>query len=79
MRFAEARREARAEDLELAVLLREPELDAVPVEPRRPVPFAGRNRRDAQLADMPAISAKSWCASIGIWPNMSWKQSGASR
>ena len=45
VRFAEARGEARAEDLELAMLLRQPELDAVPVEPRRPVAFAGGNRR----------------------------------
>jgi len=40
VRFAEARREPRAEDLELAMLLRQPELDAMPVEPRCPVAFA---------------------------------------
>src|SRR4051794_5242597 len=52
MRLAEAGRQARAEDLELARLARQPELDAVPVEPRRAMPLAGGDRRAAEAADM---------------------------
>ena len=52
VRFAEARGEACAEDLELAMLLRQPELDAVPVEPSCAVPLARRDRRRPELADM---------------------------
>jgi len=33
MSLAEARGQARAKDLQLALLLRQPELDAVPIEP----------------------------------------------
>src|SRR4051794_20392383 len=53
MRFAEARGETGAEDLEFAVLTRKAELDAVPVEPRGPMPLARRDRRRAELADVP--------------------------
>ncbi len=53
MRFAEARGEPGAEDLELAMLARQAELDAVPVEPSGLVPLIRRDRREAQLADVP--------------------------
>src|SRR3954454_8408278 len=52
MRFPEARGEARAENLELAAFLRQPELDAVPIEPRRAMTLAGGNRGAAQPPDM---------------------------
>ena len=53
MRFAEARGEARAEDLQLAMLEREPEFDAVPVKPRGLVPLARRDGGESELADVP--------------------------
>src|SRR5438046_4448757 len=52
VRFAEARGEACAEDLELAALAREPELHAVPIEARAPMAFACGDRGEAQAADM---------------------------
>ena len=53
MRFAEARGEARAQDLEFAMLPREAELDAVPVDTGRPVTFASGDGRDAEIPDVP--------------------------
>src|SRR6185369_17320033 len=52
MRFAEARGETGAEDLQLAIFEREPELDAVPVKPGGLVTLVCRDRRDAELADV---------------------------
>ena len=59
MRFAEARGEPRAEDLQLAMLPREPELDAVPVEPRGAVAFAGGDRGDARARRYAASSRQN--------------------
>jgi hypothetical protein len=53
MRLSEARSEPRAEDLQLTLLTDKAELDAMPVEPRSALPFARRNRRASELADMP--------------------------
>src|SRR4051812_41974734 len=53
MRLAEAGGETRAEDLEFPNFLREPELDAVPVQARGFVSLIGRDRCNAELADMP--------------------------
>src|SRR5689334_1917060 len=52
MRFAEAGREARAEDLQLAALPREPELHAVPIEPGGAMALSGFDRRKPEAADM---------------------------
>src|SRR5258705_8215861 len=52
MRFAKARRESGAEDFQLAMLLGQPELDAVPVKPRGAVALARSNRGRAELADV---------------------------
>src|SRR3954468_23809024 len=53
MRLAEAGGETRAEDFEFLKFLREPELDAVPIEPCGPMSLIGCDRRETQFADMP--------------------------
>src|SRR5205814_1987476 len=52
VRLAEAGSEARAEDLQLAMLIGESELDAVPVDASDAVPLAGFDRRRPEPADM---------------------------
>src|SRR5207253_6700115 len=53
MRLAEARGEPRAEDLQLTLLARQPELHAVPVNTRCALAFSSHDRGRPELADMP--------------------------